>query len=109
MMPGPRLLRGSGMSQRLSLPQVPYVYRGSQPFDPEAAHQAEDGGPYRPSRVIAVRQEQMRERTARFAELRAQGVSVIDAGTEVGVTYSRARVYERMRKQALAEAEGAGT
>lgn len=102
-----RPVRGAGMVPRVSLPQVSYAYRGNKSWLADAEKAAAERPPSRPHPAVKAARERMAARLAEFTRLREQDVAVLEAGARVGVSADRARVYERMRKQAAA-AEGAG-
>jgi hypothetical protein len=79
-------------------PAVPYRWRGTPGWDPAKAGGtpgssggSQAGGTGQAARGAA--------RRARFAELREAGVTVLDAGRQVGVGVAAARGYERGRKR----------
>jgi hypothetical protein len=73
-------------------PFVPYRWRGTPGWNPAKA-----GSPWYGNN--AEQAARAAARRARFAELREAGVTVRDAGREVGVGGSTARGYEQERKR----------
>lgn len=100
MIPGERLLRGTGMSRQVALPDRPYRWRGLPGWLPGDQGPMEEGTDYRPRRNVQAAQALMAERLAKFTALRDADVGVVEAGAAVGVSADRARKYERLRKQA---------
>lgn len=71
--------------------RVNYVYGGDKKDEP---------APPPPTLGGLARTYERRQRTARFAVLRSQGISVLEAGKRVGVQPKTARTYERERLDA---------
>jgi hypothetical protein len=106
-MQGERLLRGSGVAQQVSVAEgwKPYRRFGQQDWDPAAVgpmNAPEPGTGFAAERARAARRAMAEARRAEFAEHRAGGLGVAEAGAAVGVTAATAKAYERLRKAGAA-------
>lgn len=96
-------LNGRGMASQVPpLAERPYRYRGIPGWVP--------GGlgplPARPASGGAHKQrDEAAARRERFAALRKDGLSVAEAGAEVGISFETARRYEALRRRERASGE----
>jgi hypothetical protein len=98
----PRVIYSTLASCTDRAPDVPYRWRRTPGWDPaKAGGVPQTSGARGPAAFNSAQVERGNARRARFAELRAAGVGVVEAGREVGVGRSSARDYERWRKTGI--------
>jgi hypothetical protein len=92
--PGPAVLSGG------------YRYRGDPGWYPNHPRYRQSGQPSAPGGRAGENAARREQRMAVFTALRAEGVSIAEAGTRAGVSGRTARDYERRRRAGSGEATG---